>query len=66
MLSKTPHNYPQVLDRKSAAKYLGLSPNTLAVWACTKKYNLRYIKVGRAVRYRLLDLEKFVEERLSS
>jgi hypothetical protein len=66
MLSKTPCNYPQVFDRKSAAKYLGVSPNTLAVWACTKRYNLKYIKVGRAVRYRLLDLEKFVEERLCS
>ena len=66
MHPKIPPNYPKVFDRKSAAKYLGVSPNTLAVWACTKRYNLKYIKMGRAVRYRLHDLEKFVEERLQS
>lgn len=66
MLSKASLNQSQIFDRKTAAKYLGVSPNTLAVWACTKRYNLKYIKIGRAVRYRLLDLEKFVEERLQS
>lgn len=66
MLIKSPSNNLQVFNRKTAAKYLGVSPNTLAVWACTKRYNLKYIKMGRAVRYRLHDLEKFVEERLQS
>ncbi|REJ81685.1 MAG: DNA-binding protein [Bacteroidetes bacterium] len=53
-----------LLDRKSAAKYLCVSPGTLAVWDCTKRYDLRPIKVGRAVRYRLSDLDRFLEERL--
>lgn len=66
MLTKSPQNNQQVFNRKTAAKYLGVSPNTLAVWACTKRYNLKYIKMGRAVRYRLHDLERFVEERLQS
>ena len=57
----------ELLDRKSAAKYLGgstpLSPGTLAVWDCTKRYDLKPIKVGRSVRYRRSVLDSFLEER---
>ncbi len=53
-----------VLDRKSAARYLGFTPGTLAVWESKKRYNLKCIKVGRSVRYRLIDLEAFLLERL--
>lgn len=52
-----------LLDRKAAAKYLQISPGTLSVWDCTKRYNLRPIKVGRSVRYRKCDLDRFLEER---
>jgi len=55
-----------LVDRKRAAKYLGVSPGTLAVWKCTKRYNLEHVKIGRSVKYRLSDLKKFVEERLTS
>ena len=53
-----------LLDRKTAARYLAVSPGTLAVWDCTKRYDLKPIKVGRAVRYRKSDLDRFLEERL--
>ena len=53
-----------LLDRKTAAKYLSVSPGTLAVWDCTKRYDLKPIKIGRAVRYRRSDLDKFIEQRL--
>lgn len=53
-----------LLDRKTAARYLAVSPQTLAVWDCTKRYDLKPIKVGRAVRYRKVDLDKFLEGRL--
>jgi hypothetical protein len=53
-----------LLDRKSAARYLRVSPGTLAVWDCTRRYDLKPIKIGRAVRYRRADLDKFIEERL--
>lgn len=53
-----------LLDRKSAAKYLGLAPGTLAVWDCTKRYDLKPLKVGRAVRYRRSDLDAFLNSRL--
>ncbi|WP_233207859.1 helix-turn-helix domain-containing protein [Siphonobacter sp. BAB-5405] len=54
------------MDRKSAARYLRVSPGTLAVWDCTKRYNLKHIKIGRSVRYRKCDLDQFLEERLCS
>lgn len=54
-----------LLDRKSAARYLGVTPGTLAVWACKKRHkDLKVVKIGRTVRYRLSDLEKFIEVRL--
>lgn len=53
-----------LLDRKEAAKYLRISPNTLAVWDCTKRYDLKPLKVGRSVRYRRSELDKFIERQL--
>ena len=54
-----------LLDRKTAAKYLDLkNHHTLAVWDCTKRYNLQPIKVGRNVRYRRSSLDKFLENQL--
>ena len=54
-----------LLDQKTAAKYLGLAPGTLAVWRSTKRYDLKSIKLGRAVRYRLSDLNAFLEARMT-
>lgn len=52
-----------LLTRKQAAEYLGLEPRTLDVWACTKRYNLRFIKVGRLAKYRKEDLDDFLARR---
>jgi hypothetical protein len=56
-------NQPQLLSRKEAARYLGMSPHTLAVWACTKRYPLPFIRVGRLAKYRLADLQAFLVSR---
>lgn len=48
-------------SRREAANYLGVAPQTLAVWACTKRYYLPQIKVGRHVKYRQSDLDAFIE-----
>lgn len=53
----------KLLTRPEAAKYLGIKPQTLSVWACTKRYPLPFVKVGRSVRYRVSDLEKFIQAR---
>jgi len=57
-------NHEPLLNRKTAAKYLGIAPGTMAVWDCTKRYDLKPIKVGRAVRYRRSNLDKFLETQL--
>ena len=57
-------NTEPLLDRKTAAKYLRVSPGTLAVWDCTKRYDLKPLKVGRAVRYRRADLDAFLNTQL--
>jgi hypothetical protein len=51
------------VDEKRAAEILGLSPGTLAVWRCRRRYPLPYQKIGRAVRYRVADLEAFAQSR---
>ena len=51
------------LNRDEAAKYLGIQPQTLAVWAVTGRYGLPYIKVGRSVRYRQSDLDDWLQRR---
>jgi excisionase family DNA binding protein len=52
-----------LLTREQAAEFLGVKPQTLAVWATAKRYQLPMVKVGSLVRYRLSDLEKFLESR---
>ena len=48
-------------SRREAANYLGVAPQTLAVWACTQRYHLPLIKIGRHVKYRKSDLDAFIE-----
>ncbi len=54
-------NQNELLSRKEAAAYLGLAKTTLEVWASTKRYPLPYIKVGKLVKYRLTDLQAFLD-----
>lgn len=56
--------HDSLMDRKSAAQYLKVSPGTLAVWDCTKRYDLKPLKVGRSVRYRKSHLDSFLERQL--
>lgn len=53
-------NQINLYDRNQAAHYLGIKPQTLAVWCSTGRYNLPIIKVGRCVRYAQADLDAFV------
>ena len=52
-----------LLTRKQAAEYLGVETETLHNWACTKRYNLKFYKVGRLAKYRIEDLNAFLSER---
>jgi predicted site-specific integrase-resolvase len=50
-------------NRKQAAAYLGVSVNSLGLWACNGKYSLPYIKLGRYTRYKKKDLDALLERR---
>lgn len=54
-------NSKQLLTRKQAADFLGVKETTLAHWKCTGRYNLPSVKIGRLVKYRVSDLEQFIE-----
>lgn len=51
---------PTLLTPEQAAAMLMIRPDTLAVWRCNKRYDLPYVKVGRLVRYKLTDIEAFL------
>ena len=51
-----PDHHPahdRLINDAEAAEYLDTTTSTLAVWRCTGRYDLPYVKVGRNVRYRL-------------
>lgn len=53
----------KLLNSKETAEYLGVTENTLAVWRTNKRYKIPYIKVGHLIKYRLSDLEHWLDER---
>ena len=55
-----------LLSVEQAAQYLQVQRGTLEVWRSTKRYPLPYVKVGRNVRYRQSDLDKFLQLRTVS
>lgn len=54
----------ELMTSDEAAKYLGVSPNTLANWRCHKLYGPDFVKVGQRgyIRYKKADLDQFVEK----
>ncbi len=52
-----------LLTNDQAADYIGVTPRTLEVWRCTKRYQIPFIKVGRLVKYRKSALDAFLESR---
>jgi len=47
---------------EEAAEYLGCAANTLKVW--TSRRRVPFVRVGRLVRFRKCDLDKWLEENL--
>ncbi len=50
-----------VLRVREAADYLGLSSRTLEDWRWRRK-GPKYVKLGRAIAYRLVDLEAWLDK----
>ncbi len=56
-----PIEVPRLLTTAEAARVLGMKPQTLVLWRCKRRYPLRFLKMGGAVRYTIADLLKFLE-----
>ncbi len=59
-----PVGFEPFLDPEEAAKALGVTPGTLAVWRSTERYLLPYLKIGGKVKYRPKDIHLFIESKL--
>lgn len=61
----TQHDNPVIMTVGEAANYLGLAVSTLNKWRCHGGGPI-FIKLGRAVRYRVEDLDAFIMGRRAS
>ena len=55
-----------LIKPNAAAKILGVSVGTLAVWRCTGRYPLLFVKIGRNVMYRQGDIDSFIQSNVFS
>ena len=55
-----------LINERAAAEFLGVSPGTLSVWRSTGRWAIPFIKVGGSVRYKRIDLERWLESRTRS
>lgn len=53
-----------LLNEQEAAQFLDIAPGTLSVWRSTGRYNLKFLKVGRSVKYRRADLLAWLDARV--
>jgi excisionase family DNA binding protein len=51
-----------LLTTEEAAGYLNTSKATLETWRCTKAVNLPFVRLGRAVRYRRSELDRWLQQ----
>lgn len=61
MIDLTAYPPHGLLRSKDAAQALGTTEGTLAVWRCTGRHPLKFVRMGRSVRYRVGDLTQFIE-----
>ena len=57
-------NLEELVLPTTLAKELKVTVGTLAVWRCTGRYDLPYIKVGSLVRYIRPGIEEWKRKRL--
>lgn len=53
----------ELMTEQEAAELLKVKPGTLNSWRCLGRHGLPYIRVGRAVRYKRSDLERWLDNR---
>lgn len=53
------HDTSRLLNNAEAAALLSIKPNTLEIWRLQGR-SPRFLKIGRSVRYRMSDLEAWL------
>jgi excisionase family DNA binding protein len=53
----------RLLTPTETAELLGVARETLAMWRCTRRVELPFVRVGRCVRYLPEDVQRFVAAR---
>ena len=64
MDSPTTTTVPTLLSPRAAAKALGTTYGSLAVWRSTRRYPLKFVRLGRKIYYRPEDIQQFIETRI--
>lgn len=59
----TEHRVAHAMKTPEAATYLNVQPATLEQWRWNGR-GPRFVKIGRSVRYRIADLEAFLDSRV--
>ena len=55
--------FKDLMTPQQTSRVLGVTPETLSVWRCTRRYPLPFVKIGRKVLYIREDINKFIESR---
>jgi len=50
-------------NNTEAAAYIGVKSRTLHNWRCQKRFKIPYLKLGRKVLYRKIDLDAWLASR---
>ena len=58
-----PHVASPVMDTLDAANYVGLAEATLESDRCTGRIGIPFIRLGRRVKYRRVDLDDFLAKK---
>lgn len=54
----------KLLTPEETANFLNISVKLLNEWRYNQKVNIPYVKLGRLIRYRLVDLEELLAQNL--
>jgi excisionase family DNA binding protein len=52
------------MTEAEAAEFLGVSPLTLRKWRCLRTHQLPFFKSRNLIRYRLRDLQGFIDQHM--
>lgn len=55
------NNEWELLTVEEAASLLRVSKNTLNNWRCNGTSKLKYVKMGGAIRYRVVDVREYIK-----